>query len=54
MIAKLTQFAVDESAATAIEYGLITSLIAVVIIATVATVGNNLSNTFNEVAGNLH
>jgi pilus assembly protein Flp/PilA len=47
-------FAGEDSGATAIEYGLIASLIAVVIIATVATVGNNLSNTFNEVAGNLH
>jgi pilus assembly protein Flp/PilA len=50
----LTKFASDNSGATAIEYGLIASLIAVVIIAAVSTVGNKLSVTFNEVAGNLH
>ena len=53
MIAKLTKFAVDESAATAFEYGLIASLIAVVIIAAVGLVGNHLTNTFTEVANNL-
>ena len=35
---------------TAIEYGLIAALIAVVIIAAVALVGTNLSGTFNTVA----
>jgi pilus assembly protein Flp/PilA len=40
--------------ATAIEYGLIASLIAVVIIAAVTTVGNKLTTTFTEVANNLH
>jgi pilus assembly protein Flp/PilA len=49
-----TKFAGDESGATAIEYGLIASLIAVVIIAAVTTVGSKLTNTFTEVAGNLH
>jgi pilus assembly protein Flp/PilA len=48
------KFAANESGATAIEYGLIASLIAVVIIAAVTTVGTKLTNTFNEVAGNLH
>jgi pilus assembly protein Flp/PilA len=50
----LKKFASDNSGATAIEYGLIASLIAVVIIAAVTTVGTKLSNTFNEVSGNLH
>jgi pilus assembly protein Flp/PilA len=40
----------DESGATAIEYGLIVALIAVVIIAAVTTVGTNLSSQFNTVA----
>lgn len=40
----------DDSGATAIEYGLIASLIAVVIIAGVTLTGTNLSNTFNTVA----
>jgi pilus assembly protein Flp/PilA len=50
----ITRFAWDESGATAIEYGLIASLIAVVIIASVTIVGTKLSTTFNEVANNLH
>jgi pilus assembly protein Flp/PilA len=40
----------DESGATAIEYGLIAALIAVVIITAVTTVGTNLTSTFNNVA----
>jgi pilus assembly protein Flp/PilA len=47
------KFAKDESGATAIEYGLIASLIAVVIIGAVTTVGNNLSKVFTEVGSNL-
>ena len=43
-------FAKDESGATAIEYGLIASLIAVAIITILGTLGTNLSNTFNKVA----
>jgi pilus assembly protein Flp/PilA len=50
----LVRFAYDNSGATAIEYGLIASLIAVAIIAAVTTVGTKLGTTFNEVAGNLH
>jgi pilus assembly protein Flp/PilA len=45
------QFLRDESGATAIEYGLIAALIAVVIITAVTAVGTNLSGTFNTVAG---
>jgi pilus assembly protein Flp/PilA len=46
----LARFHRDESGATAIEYGLIVALIAVVIIAAVTTVGTNLSTQFNTVA----
>jgi pilus assembly protein Flp/PilA len=46
----LARFIREEEGATAIEYGLIASLIAVVIIAAVATIGANLSSTFNQVA----
>ena len=49
----VTRFVKDESGATAIEYGLIAAGIAVVIIATVQSLGNNLKNTFNNVAANL-
>jgi pilus assembly protein Flp/PilA len=44
----------DDSGATAIEYGLIASLIALVIIASVTAVGNKLTTTFTEVSSNLH
>ena len=40
----------EEEGATAVEYGLMVALIAVVIIVAVALLGENLSNTFNEVA----
>jgi pilus assembly protein Flp/PilA len=43
----------DEAGATAIEYGLIAALIAVAIIGAATTVGTNLGNTFNTVAGKL-
>jgi pilus assembly protein Flp/PilA len=40
----------DQSGATAIEYGLISALIAVVIITAVSTTGTNLTTTFNTVS----
>ena len=43
-------FLKDNSGVTAIEYGLIASLIAVVIIAAVTATGTSVSNTFNTVA----
>lgn len=46
-----SNFARDESGATAIEYGLIAALIAVVIIGAVTTVGSNLTTTFTSVGG---
>jgi pilus assembly protein Flp/PilA len=54
MFLSLKKFVRDDSGATAIEYGLIASLIAVVIIGAVTTVGNKLTSTFTEVSGNLH
>jgi pilus assembly protein Flp/PilA len=45
----IKRFARDESGATAIEYGLIVALIAVVIITAVTTVGTNLSASFTSV-----
>ena len=50
---KIRNFIKDESGATAIEYGLIATLIAVVIITAVGTVGTKLSADFSKVAGNL-
>lgn len=46
----MQRFAREESGATAIEYGLIAALIAVVIIGAVTLVGTNLSTTFQTVA----
>ncbi len=43
----------SERGATAVEYGLMVSLIAVVIIAAVSLVGTNLTAIFNYVAGQL-
>jgi pilus assembly protein Flp/PilA len=45
----LTAFLADESGATAIEYGLIVALIAVVIVTAVTTLGTNLKATFTKV-----
>ena len=44
----------DESGATAIEYGLIAALIAVAIIASLSAVGNSLNTTFNTVSTDLN
>ena len=49
----VSRFIKDESGATAIEYGLIAALIAVVIIAGVSLLGTNLNATFNNLAGNV-
>jgi pilus assembly protein Flp/PilA len=46
----LRSFLKNKSGATAIEYGLIAALIAVVIIGAVTTVGTKLSGTFSSVA----
>jgi pilus assembly protein Flp/PilA len=43
------RFASDESGATAIEYGLIAALIAVVLIGALQTVGNNSKAKFEEI-----
>ena len=50
----LIRFAKDQSGATAIEYGLITSLIALAIVGAITTVGSSLTTTFGNVSSNLH
>jgi pilus assembly protein Flp/PilA len=47
------RFAADQSGATAIEYGLIAGLIAVVIIGAVTSLGTRISGKFNSIANNL-
>ena len=46
----LKVFLEDETGATAIEYGLIAALIAVVIIAALTTLGRQVSASFSKVA----
>jgi pilus assembly protein Flp/PilA len=49
----IRRFMKDETAATAIEYGLIAGLIAVVVIASLKKLGADLSNKFQAVSNNL-
>lgn len=48
------RFAADESGATAIEYGMIAALIAVVIIGTLKIIGTQLNAKFVAISGNLN
>ncbi len=48
------RFAADETGVTAIEYGLIAGLIAVVIIGAVTTLGNNVAAKFTTVGAALN
>jgi pilus assembly protein Flp/PilA len=47
------RFLKDESGATAIEYGLIASLVAVAIITGAGALGTNLNKTFTNLAANM-
>ncbi|MGE0109126.1 MAG: Flp family type IVb pilin [Bdellovibrionales bacterium] len=49
----LTRFLKEEDGATAIEYGLIASLIAVAIVGVLALLGPKLSAVFGKVSDNL-
>lgn len=49
----ISRFVRDESGATAIEYGLIAALIAVVVITGVTAVGTKLSTTFTTLSTKL-
>jgi pilus assembly protein Flp/PilA len=49
----VVSFVLDESGATAIEYGLIAALISVVIIVALTTVGTKLNATFTSVSNAL-
>ena len=50
---KLIRFFKDEEGATAVEYGIMVALIAVVIILAVTALGTNLNLVFQSVAGQL-
>ena len=54
LLLKTQGFVRDEQGVTAIEYGLLTALISVVIIAAVTTVGTNLNTMFTTIANDLN
>jgi pilus assembly protein Flp/PilA len=49
----ISKFCNDESGATAIEYGLIAALVAVVLVTALGAMGTKLSSTFNKVTTSL-
>lgn len=49
----ITRFLKDEEGATAIEYGLLAGLIAVVIITSVGLIGQDLKDAFQNIAESL-
>ena len=49
----MKRFAKDETGATAIEYGMIAALIAVVIIATLQVIGTRLNAAFDKISQKL-
>lgn len=53
LLTKIQNFVQDEEGATAVEYGLLVSLIAVAIIVAVTTLGGNLAAMFTGVAGKI-
>ena len=53
MLTYVKNFIANESGATAIEYALMSSLIALVIIASLTAIGTQLGNEFNEVSSGL-
>jgi len=50
---RIKNFFKDESGASAVEYGLLVALIAVVVIAAVTTIGTKLKGTFESVGSSL-
>ena len=53
VISTLTRFLRDERGATAVEYGLLTALISVAIMAALGEVGTGLANTFSTASTQL-
>lgn len=51
MLNKLKEFPRDRSGVTSIEYALIAALVAVVIVAAVASAGTTLNNLFTKLEG---
>ncbi len=53
MLRTLKSFVANESGATAIEYALIASLIAVALVGILTSLGTKLSSEFSEISGAL-
>jgi pilus assembly protein Flp/PilA len=53
ILTQAKRFLRDEDGVTAIEYGLIAALIAIVIIGSVKTLGTNLNSVFSDVAASV-
>ena len=53
MIKSMKAFVANESGATAIEYALIASLIAVALVGVLTSLGSKLSTEFSEISSNL-
>lgn len=53
LMSYIQAYTTQEDGATALEYGLLAALIAVVIIGAVTTLGTEVSNTFDSVAGGM-
>lgn len=53
MLARIAKLRRDDTGATAVEYGLMAALIAVVIITGVTLLGTNLAALFTTVAGSI-
>jgi pilus assembly protein Flp/PilA len=49
----ILQLTMDDAGVTAIEYGLIAALVAVIFIAAWSLLGSNLSTIFNNIAGSV-
>ncbi len=53
LLAASTKFVRDEEGASLVEYGLLLSLIAVVCIVAITTLGSSISDMFTKLAGNI-
>ncbi len=53
LVLKMNSLKMDKRAVTAMEYGLIAAMVAVVIIVALSAVGTNLKTTFNSIGSEL-
>lgn len=54
IVSQVKRFVNDETGASAVEYGLMLSLIAIAVLGGAAYVGNETNKTFDSVAGTLN